>query len=425
MIEGSQYNPSFTAQTQTGHKFSSSSYQQRPTFINPLKPHELVKYESELHNATTITVVGSGSVGVEIAGSFACKYPKSEIVLISSSSKFWERTCPSAHGKITSYFSNKKNLKVMLGQRLQGISGKTVTTHTGYKFDTDVLISCTGFQPNTAFLVNKTCDNCKVKAQVPLYQDKYCRDIMDAAVRRTKQQQPFTVSNPDDSNDQLVLLQDLPDPRMLCPEEEKLLCVAPTKMNALVVQLIEKGDITSINYLLQNKLINPNAAANPDLTILMVALKQQNVGIIHSLIRHGASVAHCSMRHRNTPLHFVCSLGMTSMAKLLLEQYSSPFDPVNDRGEIPLALAIQHPTTVFYLLSWAKEFHFSNLATWVTICNSSDGSNLVHKAVMHKQAETILTIACSVPDSCLIRLLNMTNDEGNTPLHIVVAQKVS
>jgi len=108
---------------------------------------------NDIAKAKRFAVIGSGPVGIEILGELLEKYPKTETVLISADSTIMKRASPNSHEAFYKYLSKKKNLKMILGQRVTEIQGNKIKTDKGATIDADVIFVCTGFKPNTEYAV--------------------------------------------------------------------------------------------------------------------------------------------------------------------------------------------------------------------------------------------------------------------------------
>eukprot|EP01080_Neovahlkampfia_damariscottae_P005617 gene5617-9434_t len=109
------------------------------------------KHQNELKEANTITILGSGSVGVEYLGSFCEAFPDKKIYLISKSKKFLERNGDSAHNTVSNFIQKKSNCIIKLGETIQSIEGNIIKLQNE-DIQTDLILSCIGFSPRTDFL---------------------------------------------------------------------------------------------------------------------------------------------------------------------------------------------------------------------------------------------------------------------------------
>ena len=78
-------------------------------------------------------VIGTGSVGIEVAGELADRYPDMKITIVSSSELFLERTIPDAHKTVLKYFRSRPNVQLVMGHRAASFSHKErlLTTNKG------------------------------------------------------------------------------------------------------------------------------------------------------------------------------------------------------------------------------------------------------------------------------------------------------
>ena len=101
--------------------------------FNGTKSEDMIKASKVLETATSACIVGTGSVGIEIAGEIIAKYPKVKLTIISSSELFLERSVPDAHKNVLDYFSSfpKEQVRLIMGERLQSYKDGIVSTEKG------------------------------------------------------------------------------------------------------------------------------------------------------------------------------------------------------------------------------------------------------------------------------------------------------
>jgi len=93
--------------------------------VNPYQSESITQAYERLQTAKRIVVIGSGPVGVEVAGEVAARYPDREIILISQRTLL-ERLAPAAHKNVYQTLSKYKNLQIKLGKRVASITNNVV-----------------------------------------------------------------------------------------------------------------------------------------------------------------------------------------------------------------------------------------------------------------------------------------------------------
>jgi len=129
-------------------------------------------YESlqpKFENAKNITVIGGGPVGIEVVGEIAVKFPEKTITMISQRTILLERAVPKAHKNLLNFFSKLGNVRIQLGDKVVGYDSNTrkIKLASSTEIDSDLVIPCTGFLPNTdymeGFMGSKLTDSGQVK----------------------------------------------------------------------------------------------------------------------------------------------------------------------------------------------------------------------------------------------------------------------
>ena len=123
-------------------------------FVNATDSSSLLDSFPKLLLATTVTVIGGGPVGVEVAGEICCKFPNIKLTLVSAREVLLERCCAKAHSNVYQFFSNYQNVSLVLGQKVSKWEdgGTTLTTNKGHVIKSDVTFACIGFTPNTQYV---------------------------------------------------------------------------------------------------------------------------------------------------------------------------------------------------------------------------------------------------------------------------------
>ena len=105
-----------------------------------------------LSAATSVCVIGGGTVGVELAAEVAGRYGTSKhVTLVSSSDRLLERMPPSAGAAVAAWLRGR-GVRVMTGERvlnqcLSGSAPQTLRVTSGVEFKADVVYDCVGFKP--------------------------------------------------------------------------------------------------------------------------------------------------------------------------------------------------------------------------------------------------------------------------------------
>lgn len=130
------------------------------TYANPIKgtgagsqaalecrKEEIRQAARELAAATTVAVVGGGTVGVELAAEIAGAFPRQkQVTLISGSARLLSRM-PLAAGKYAESWLAHRGVSLLLGQQVSKEEDSYLITTEGQKVHADVVYQCTGGQP--------------------------------------------------------------------------------------------------------------------------------------------------------------------------------------------------------------------------------------------------------------------------------------
>jgi len=120
--------------------------------VDPLVPAALQTYYEPLQMATSVTVIGGGPVGIEIAGEIAHYFPEKRLNIIYSGKKMLERCCKGAHSSVKNYFKAFPNVRIYADQKVVDTDQDCLVTDKGERIPTDVAYCCVGFVPNTDFM---------------------------------------------------------------------------------------------------------------------------------------------------------------------------------------------------------------------------------------------------------------------------------
>ncbi len=111
----------------------------------------LRNHHNEIEEAKNILIIGGGIVGVELAAQISMRYPHKELILTHSREELIPRASSAARKKALS-FLKKRNVRLILGERMQKSNGKHFTTNKGTKITADYAFLALGIQPNSQFL---------------------------------------------------------------------------------------------------------------------------------------------------------------------------------------------------------------------------------------------------------------------------------
>mmetsp|Transcript_8520 Transcript_8520/g.53240 ORF Transcript_8520/g.53240 Transcript_8520/m.53240 type:complete len:452 (-) Transcript_8520:1933-3288(-) len=130
------------------------------TYANPIKgtgagsqstvesrKEEIRQAARDLVDATTVAVVGGGTVGVELAAEIVGAFPRQkQVTLISGSARLLSRMPPAA-GKYAKSWLDHHGVSLLLGQRVAKKEDSYLITTEGQKVHAEVIYQCTGGQP--------------------------------------------------------------------------------------------------------------------------------------------------------------------------------------------------------------------------------------------------------------------------------------
>ena len=383
--------------------------------VNGMSIGELSTHAKFISEAQRITVYGSEGVAIELVGTLAKKYKTATITLLSPSAKLISQYCAGAHDKIVHYFNSKKNISLIFDEKIRRIVDKSIITIKGKTIQSDLLIMCYNFKPNTFFLLNKTCSY-YYDAMSVRRSSRICNNLVNVIFANSKEENS-------ESNNDITVIDNFENMRELTESELKLCDISHPLV--LLQQSIERGDNHIVKHLLLKGTSCNEIDRKQNKTFLMIALENQNIQIIDLMVKHGNASLTFSDRNGDTALHFVCSRGLLSMVKLLLEKYQSPFDMLNSNGETAFMCSLSHASSTQYFISKVSSIlNRENLEQFISIADKSNGSTVIHRAVLENRVESLLAIISSIPEILLPRVLNAKDNHGFTPIHLAVKQNV-
>ncbi len=100
-------------------------------------------YYDKVCRAKKILIIGGGLVGVELAGEIATHYKDKELLIAHDKPRLMERQ-PERASRYAYRFLKKKNVRILLNERVVGKTGDNFLTSNGSMIDTDLVFLCTG-----------------------------------------------------------------------------------------------------------------------------------------------------------------------------------------------------------------------------------------------------------------------------------------
>jgi len=117
---------------------------------------EIKDVGTKIENAKHIVVVGGRTVGIEVVGEILDIYPDKKITIVHSGDHILDEYTPNAASKIIARFSSKKEIQIILKDKLIRPESESETTYKteGGKVieNVDYVIWSTGFSINTSYL---------------------------------------------------------------------------------------------------------------------------------------------------------------------------------------------------------------------------------------------------------------------------------
>ncbi|MEM1080535.1 MAG: FAD-dependent oxidoreductase [Pseudomonadota bacterium] len=111
--------------------------------------------QTQIASASSITIVGAGAVGVELAGEIAYAYPDKSVTLISAQAELF----PDFQAKLGQSLNEKLiglGVELILGQRVTDLNSSTepyagmITLANGQTMSSDLIIPAIGSRPQTS-----------------------------------------------------------------------------------------------------------------------------------------------------------------------------------------------------------------------------------------------------------------------------------
>ena len=97
--------------------------------FNPTRSEDMAKATEHLNRVGTAVVIGTGAVGIEVAGEIAVKYPNVQLMVVSSSLFILERI-PNAHVIAMNFFRTLPNVQFIFGDKAAAYDRSSFTLST-------------------------------------------------------------------------------------------------------------------------------------------------------------------------------------------------------------------------------------------------------------------------------------------------------
>lgn len=140
---------------------TGSSYKapfKHPQLFAASRSDELARYNRYIVDGKHVLIIGSGLVGVELAGEIAHYYCGKKVTLVSSNKYLLDRMPQKARD-----YAHKKlvemGVEVIFDERVVKNKNKIFTTLKNLRVNGDIGFMCTGIVPNTSFLDKKMLDD--------------------------------------------------------------------------------------------------------------------------------------------------------------------------------------------------------------------------------------------------------------------------
>ena len=127
-----------------------------------------------IEQAKRILIIGGGPVGVEVAGEISSHYPHIQITLIESGSRILRGTTVAAADHAAKTLT-QRNVEILTEDRLlklkESVSvkltrGGSAITEKGRHIDYDILMKCSGAEPNTSYMKAEFPDVLDINARI-------------------------------------------------------------------------------------------------------------------------------------------------------------------------------------------------------------------------------------------------------------------
>jgi NADH dehydrogenase FAD-containing subunit len=160
------YQPTFVSKED--RVFNQLKIKKQATIITPYSSKSILSSHYDVTHAKNIIIgnlmnllnlVGGGPVGVECAGELAINLPKTKIELITNSTVLLERSPKNVQKAAYKMLSSYKNLEIHFNRYVSKVEGNKVyykyksnkNSTTDETFvESDAIIVCVGFRPNTS-----------------------------------------------------------------------------------------------------------------------------------------------------------------------------------------------------------------------------------------------------------------------------------
>jgi|WetSurMetagenome_2_1015567.scaffolds.fasta_scaffold00002_249 apoptosis-inducing factor 2 len=107
---------------------------------------------AKLMAAQSITIIGGGPVGVELAGEISTNYPDKKITLIDSNNRLLVSLNEKA-SKIVSRQLESNRVRIVLNEKVSQVNEHIYKSSiTGSLYEADIFYNCIGSKPNTDFM---------------------------------------------------------------------------------------------------------------------------------------------------------------------------------------------------------------------------------------------------------------------------------
>lgn len=140
----------------TGSSYSTPIKQPANAYSRAATEAQITEVREQIEKARRILVIGGGTVGCEVAGDIAAKFPDKKVTILNASPKLL------ANNKVPDRFRNrlhdalaKLKVQLILGERLvtdERMTGncfekRTFVTDKGSQIESDIQLFCGGFRP--------------------------------------------------------------------------------------------------------------------------------------------------------------------------------------------------------------------------------------------------------------------------------------